>query len=168
MSFSLCPTEILCHIFLYLPDSSSILRCRAVCRSFLNTIDSSVQLQYRIKLDIWGYEDNVAISNHEMSTSERLGKLRRHVAAWDMLDYEEIHIPLPDQLEAYAFAPGVFFGVTVIRGGDSGSFLESIYVEFPSYPSNTPYSIQRTKLDVEALAQIQIDPSQDLLVIVEL
>jgi hypothetical protein len=70
-----CPTEVLCDIFLQLQDGLSILNCRYVCRHFKDVIDSSVALQYAIKLDLWEYEDIINGENAHIGAAECLARL---------------------------------------------------------------------------------------------
>ena len=169
MSFTSCPTEILCSIFLGIPDAVSILACRAVCKAFLEVVDSSVELQYQIKLDVWEYEDNPEISYQAMSISERLGQLERHVAAWDALDWEETRIHLPPDCHHFAFTNGTFFGLMHDYDPEDGPELCLISVKLPSRILGTPPSVSRAIFHgIGAVMQFRIDASQDLLVIAEL
>lgn len=104
-----CPIEILWESFIALrPEFESILICRAVCRHFLESIDSSVQIQLAIKLDALDYEE----PNNSSGTSPArlLQSLETHVEAWHTLNWKESRLDIPYGA-AYDIAQGFYVAV---------------------------------------------------------
>lgn len=168
MSIVSHPTEILWAIFLHLPGYESVLNCRVVCRAFRSAIDASVELQYQIKLRVWGYEDSVNLSYSHFSIAKRLEQLEQHVKSWSSLDWEETRLRLP-RFDCQAFAPGVYVGLTVIDDDDwDKAATDLISIKLPSRLRGTDHLFHRTRLDVVNIFDVAVDPAQDLLVLVQL
>lgn len=83
-NFLSCPLEILWKIFLELvPDAQAIRTCRLVCRTFLQGIDSSLQLRIFLKCDAWGYrQPSFRKDGRSLNLSEFSEKLDAHVRSW--------------------------------------------------------------------------------------
>jgi hypothetical protein len=131
-----------------------------VSRSFKESIENSVLLQYAIKLAICGYEDGPSISGPLSVTSERLQRLQTHIDAWRHLDWAEERIKLP-QSRVYDIFGGVYASVEHAHPSSLN------IVELPSRIRRTPLH-QRSFANVGFfINNFAIDPEQDLLVLVE-
>lgn len=160
-----CPTELLWKIFLELrPDYVSLLQCRAICRRFKDSVDSSLQLQLGLRLDAWGYtlpSSPLPNKSNSIPLSDLLQKLEDHVEAWRTLDWEESRQPIIDSIKVFDFAQGYF--VAVSKSDPSNL----ICVQLPSRVMGTQartYTIENVGFTVDGLA---VDPSQNLLVLLE-
>lgn len=157
--FDVSPAEILLNIFQLLPDARTTLKCRLLNKRCRECIDSCSRLQYTIKLDAWGYEDLGASTSYR-SLVDRKNKLEDHVNVWNSLDWtrEDITIPKP---AAYNLFQGVWISV-------NRSLPNTITcVEFPSrvWPHTSTTRHQSFSYPIRDLV---IDPSQDLLILLEL
>jgi hypothetical protein len=168
------PLEIHLQIF-WLLSAPQIARCREVnrifhlvsslilmsylkvCAYFKEAIENSVALQYAIELAICGYKDGPHTDHAPDNTpAARLRKLKRHVDAWNDLQWVESRIVVPDR-GPYSLRDGVL----VALGSDSVTC-----VQFPS-------PIRKLPLRVWTLSNIHAhglaaDPPNDLLVLITL
>lgn len=171
-----CPIEILLLIFsALLPDSKSILRCREVCHLFKDSIDASVTLQLEIRLQVWGYErfDSKGSELSAFSDADLLKHLELHVKKWDNLDWEKTEVDtstgraydLAHGYFATATAPSSLRVVTVVELPRQNILWRSTDVsgEISMNPARV-YDLPPVPFEIKDLA---IDPSQDLIVIVE-
>jgi hypothetical protein len=123
-SLQAIPVEIILQIFKLL-DARQIARCREVspksrlmtslilkniskvCTYFKNAIDDSVALQYTIELAICGYTDGPYSDRTITNTpTERLRRLRKHIDAWNDLDWVESQVTVPS-VTFYTICEGV-------------------------------------------------------------
>ncbi|KAF9510333.1 hypothetical protein BS47DRAFT_1384007, partial [Hydnum rufescens UP504] len=144
------PVEILIRI-VGLLEGRRIARCSAL----QHVIESSVVLQYFIKLDMFGYTD--VSGSVSAVPAMRLNRLERYVDAWNNLDWVESRID------------------GSLQGSSSGALSQGIFI---TYTDKNVYCIQlphptrgipfRTWMldDFEfGINQVQIDPSNNLLVV---
>ncbi|OCH96054.1 hypothetical protein OBBRIDRAFT_743996 [Obba rivulosa] len=82
----LLPTELLLQVLGEL-DYRSLVRCKQVCRLFLETINNAVALQYKIELGVARMEDGPPSL---LGAADRLALLKRHQQAWNTLKYSSI------------------------------------------------------------------------------
>lgn len=167
MSCLICPTELLCKIFLHVPDPLSILSCRAVCSQFRAVIDGSIEVQYQIKLLVSGYDDNTTLSLRSISTRERLVRLEKHIASWaSQSDWEETHISHLPLFRVHAYSQGI---MAQVENFPTSLLHPTITItRFASPLQNVTYSVRSIQMDqLQSLSSVTIDPSQDLLVLVE-
>ena len=165
--------EILIQLFLAIPKASPILRCRAVCRTWCQTIDASSALRYHIRLLAWGYEDLLSRASGEVSklaqlslettSVTKLAKLETHIGNWLDLRWSltsSISVPVECTHDS---AGGIY--VSLARH-DSRSFT---VIELPSKAKGikNPRVMYRRVLDF-AVKNFIIDPEQDLIVFVEM
>lgn len=154
-----CPVEILWLIFLCLrPDSKSILSCRAACRRFLESIDSSVDVQLALKLDSWGYQETS--NSRGLTRSELLSKLDAHVEAWRTLDWEESVLEIPSG-SAYDLAQGLYVCVDI----QDDSIVTC--VKLPSRITGAAHQVYTCNIGFP-IKDLAIDPSQDLIILFEM
>ncbi|KAF8310986.1 hypothetical protein DL93DRAFT_1551924 [Clavulina sp. PMI_390] len=156
-----CPLEILVEILLHL-DAESLWNCKLTCRTFLDAIRSSLNLEIRFKCDSWGYCGPSADTS-VLTAPEYLTRLERHIAAWQSLDWEEHEIKLPEPGGAFIVAQGIF---ATVPGGRENS---DVYIyQLPSRLKKTQphqYVIKDVGFWVKDIA---IDPSQNLLLLLEM
>ncbi|KAF8898906.1 hypothetical protein BD779DRAFT_1486128 [Infundibulicybe gibba] len=152
------PVEILVRI-LDLVDPRSLLRCRETCSRILLLIDTTEILQFAIELFASGQEYGPSFSN-PMLNSSRLDILKQHQAAWG--DFKWTHeetIPMPSGSR------------WELVGGVLAHELPNNAITFWKLPSHFR-SIQAEKWDVTGLdfvfCEFGMDPSQDLLILIEL
>lgn len=164
-NFLSCPLEILWKIFLELvPDAQAIRTCRLVCRTFLQGIDSSLQLRIFLKCDAWGYrQPSFRKDGRSLNLSEFSEKLDAHVRSWGDLDWQESHVRIPSPGAAYALSQGVFASVSF------HSELSSVTcVTLPSRIMGTEAAVHTLDDVGFPVKDLVIDPSQDLLILLEL
>lgn len=120
-------------------------------------IDESLLLQYIIRLYICGYQDDVGTLPTQSTTSHRLEELIRHTDAWHNLDWTESRLLVPPP-EIYDLSDGLYAAITdrVIT-----------CVQLPSRISGTEARTWSFENDFSPV-EIALDPSQDLLVLVEM
>jgi hypothetical protein len=119
-------------------------------------VDDTAALQYRIALHSSGMEDGPP---SRLSTSERLSLLRRYETSWKNLDWNPpTSLPVPEgslwELYGNVWAHS--------RGNDAISF-----VQIPSRLRDIPLRQWTIRLDFP-MRDFSMDPSQDLLVAIEM
>lgn len=157
-----CPVEILCTVFLELTsdpsDLSDLRACLSVCRRFRECIKSSLKMQTHLRCHELGYQ----VSGRSPSPN-LLETLNQHVRNWRSLDWEEQSFDIPFD-GPFALSHGVF---VVVSESFPTNFREVKCVTLPSRMRGTAGGIH-TLYGVEIEPKdIAIDPSQDLLVLVE-
>ncbi|KDQ64233.1 hypothetical protein JAAARDRAFT_683245 [Jaapia argillacea MUCL 33604] len=132
------------------------MRQSNTCRLLREVVDLSVELQYKIELDVTKMSDN---PSSNLSVGERLSRLKAHQEAWKNLEWRQ-EVPLPPldpdiwELQGGVLAQGKCEqGLTVTQlGGDSRG-------------------IPTREWDVKnlgfAISDLAMDPAQDLLVLIE-
>ncbi|KAF9510355.1 hypothetical protein BS47DRAFT_90441 [Hydnum rufescens UP504] len=68
---------------------------RAVCSYFKHVVESSIVLQYFIKLDMLGYTDGSRSLGALVIAATRLYQLEEHIDAWNTLYWVESHLDAP-------------------------------------------------------------------------
>lgn len=164
--FHYCPVEIVVKIFLNLESASSILAFRAVNRYLAEIFDASTELRYQVKLFSWGYESVDSIG-HESSSPEsinigdRIKSLKHVVKNFGALDWKDMRFQTSKSFSDYVLSDGL---MTFVMYPDS---KELRVVEMPSRVRNRKHVV-RTKVRLPfAVADMAVDPSQDLLVLSE-
>ncbi|KAK0208165.1 hypothetical protein DFS33DRAFT_1301710 [Desarmillaria ectypa] len=148
------PTELFLVIFSSL-DARSLIICKQVSRLFLTLIDETIALVYTIELARHGYIDYASA----LPSAECLAQLREHNNAWNKLDGAwSGSIPM---LQGHLWE---LFGNVLAQHSGSGSLV------FTQLPSSTR-SIERKEWSVPLsglrIRDFGMDPSQDLLVLIE-
>lgn len=162
-----CPAEVIWEILRELiPDYKSLLRCRLACRQFRTIIDSSVQLQLELKLEAYGYKLSSPPfppqKSPSISSTDLLKKLDTHIEAWRTLNWEETKQSLTDCSHIYNFAHGYFVSVR------KGNYASIICMQLPSRLMGTEMRIFTIEDVGFVVCNLAIDPSQDLLVLLEM
>ncbi len=121
-------------------------------------VDDTVALQYRIALHLSGMVDG---PSSPLTTSERLSLLRSYETSWKNLDWNELEhttLPVPEGnlWELYGNVWAHSRGVDAIY-----------FVQIPSRLRNIPLRQWTIKVDFP-LRDFGMDPSQDLLVTIEM
>lgn len=164
--FHNCPVEIIVKIFLKLGSASSILAFRAVNRYLAEIFDSSALLKYQVKLLAWGYESVDALDRHyglpdAQSLDERIESLDGVVKNFGVLDWKDMRFQTSKSFSDYVLSHGL---LTFVMHPDC---KELRVVELPSRVRDTKHVV-RTKVRLPfAVADMAVDPVQDLLVLSE-
>lgn len=157
--FELCPDEILLSIFLLLPDAQTMLGCRLLNKRCRECIDSSTRLQYEIRLDAWGYEDVGPSNSDGVSVAERMKRLEEHIIAWSTLDWHETSIVLPKPGVRH-ISQGVWVAVPL-------SLRNTLMcIDLPSRLWGRPCATRNLSFSFP-IRDFVVDPSQDLLILLE-
>ncbi|KAI9445328.1 hypothetical protein H4582DRAFT_909672 [Lactarius indigo] len=154
MSWSALPTELTLRILSFF-GPTELVNFRRVNSFFKSLVDETTTLQYRIALFASGMEDGPP---GDLSTSERLGLLKNYEASWKNLEWNEhttISSPAGSLWELY----GNVWAHS--RGSDAIEFIQ-----IPSRLRGIPMRQWTLRFDF-ALRDFGMDPSQDLLVIIE-
>ncbi|KAF8342734.1 uncharacterized protein EI90DRAFT_779613 [Cantharellus anzutake] len=134
--------------------------CPQVNKKLKRVIDSSLVLQYHIKLTLCGYSDGTRSPRHlatSSTTATRLKRLTKHIDSWNDLDWQMSRVRVPPA-EIYELSGGVFASVYE-------EFLTC--VRLPSHVKGTPACKWTHNLGFRP-KDIAMDPQQDLLVLVQL
>jgi hypothetical protein len=125
-----------------------------ICSYFKHVIESSIVLQYFIKLDMFGYTDISGSVDAAETPATRLNQLERHIDAWNNLDWVEssIGVPFPDQ------------GLSILRHGIFVTF--DIEIQLPHLIRGIRFRIWMLKDFTFPIHEIEIDPSNNHLVVV--
>ncbi|KAF9514407.1 hypothetical protein BS47DRAFT_1485129 [Hydnum rufescens UP504] len=154
LSLFTLPLEILTRIFGFL-EGRQITGCSTVCSYFKHAIENSIVLQYLIKLDMFGYADVSGSVDASVVPATRLDQLERHIDAWNNLDWVEDVLP-----HDYGFG-------ILCQGILATSDLKSVHcIQLPHLVRGI--QLRRWTLDnlPFPIYGIEIDPSNDLLVVV--
>ena len=133
-----------------------------VCKKLNTVISATPTLLYQMELDVEGYNDGPP---GELCISDRLRLLRERRLRWLKLDWQHVSFldsryvipitPLPYEMQG-----GTFFNVT-----DNGK----ICINETRLPSSThPEPEYRSWVQAHPLVDITTDPSQDLLICLDL
>ncbi|KAF9270047.1 hypothetical protein L218DRAFT_982719 [Marasmius fiardii PR-910] len=148
------PVELCCQILSHL-DCFNLARCRQVCKKMNTLIGESSVLQYTLELAITGNEDG---KHSKLSVAEKLNALRKHQRAWDKLSWNcELRHPMAGG------SLWELFGNVLAQQDLSGGL---IFRQLPSRYRGIQDKEWRVTPDFRA-RDFGIDPSQDLLVLVE-
>ncbi|KAL0578615.1 Amino-acid acetyltransferase, mitochondrial [Marasmius crinis-equi] len=148
------PVEI-CYQVLGFLDYLSITRCREVCKKLKLLVDESSLLQYILELAIAGNEDG---EHCPWPAAEKLSALRSHQRGWDKLKWNrELQYPMEDG------NIWELFGNVLAQRNRAG------WLMFRQLPSRSR-GIEEREWKVKPQIRVRdmgMDPSQDLLVLVE-
>ncbi|KAG7099024.1 hypothetical protein E1B28_000907 [Marasmius oreades] len=150
------PVELCCQIFTHL-DCFTLARCRQVCKKTNAVIAESSALQYTLELAITGNEDGKL---SDLPVAEKLSALRKHQRAWDRLKWNR-------ELRHAMAGGGLWelFGNVLAQQDLMGGL---IFRQLPSQYRRIEDKEWRVKPDPQLkVRDFGIDPSQDLLVLVE-
>ncbi|KAI0771127.1 hypothetical protein BD413DRAFT_551165 [Trametes elegans] len=111
--------ELLVAILSYL-DYRDLQVCRTLNQAINKLIQSSIVLQYSMKLQLYGYQDN---ANSPLVIADKLRLLRQQETAWSRLDFEKeksIRIPF-NPSSIYDLTDGVLLLGESVSGIQSGA-----------------------------------------------
>ncbi|KZT07120.1 uncharacterized protein LAESUDRAFT_699525 [Laetiporus sulphureus 93-53] len=149
------PVEITIQILQRL-SCREILRCSLACKALRTIIQVSVEIQYKIELDVDGLEDGLP---SQMSTKERLELLLDRRRRWRKLDWvERVTVPSPRLSHAYELVGGVY-----AKGAPFGETNGSHVFSATWLPSRMQAmrKVERDDVGV-SMRDFALDPSQDL------
>jgi hypothetical protein len=126
-----------------------------VCSYFKRIVECSTVLQYFIKLDIFGYTDG---SGSPAIPATRLNQLGKHIDAWNKLDWMESQIHVPLQYNDFSIlCQGIFATFN----------LKSVCcIQLPHLMRGIQFRTWTLRDFSFPIRQIEIDPSNNLLVVV--
>ncbi|KAF9519342.1 hypothetical protein BS47DRAFT_1388177 [Hydnum rufescens UP504] len=153
------PTETLLQIFEYL-DGRDLVRCQRVCKALRHHIDQCSATQYVIRLAMCGYTDGTQSQGGGFSLiGARLNALEEHINRWKYLNWEEQRIEIPTRIP----------DCEVLVGGIYVLISQTIItcVQLPSKIRHIPLRAWSFENDFTVTA-LAMDPSQDLLVLLEI
>ncbi|KAJ3746332.1 hypothetical protein DFH05DRAFT_1484752 [Lentinula detonsa] len=151
------PTELIIGVLTEL-DVLSLVKCKAVCRQLHDIIAETTSFTYEIELAIAEQDDG---TNCSLSVMEKLELLRNSQARWAELKWSS-------QRRYYMQGAGLWelFGNVLAQNTSGGSFD---FVQLPSESRKIPERKWMVKPDTPRLVRdFGMDPSQDLLVLIEL
>jgi hypothetical protein len=182
--FDSLPAEIVVKILKYL-DAHDLLQCQMVgyriyleyrgteqrycfpinfgkvCKGLKGWIDRSSALQYSIRLAMCAYKDGPPATGGAFSTSAaRLEALQEHLTRWKYMDWAEQRIEIPEADEPCSAA--LVGGVYAVSEGTTITCFE-----LPSRIRQIPLRTW-THVNTFNARSLTIDPSQDLLVLMEM
>lgn len=145
------PIELLIEIFQRLPSASSVLRCRAVCKAFRDTIENSTLLQYKIRLHAWNYDDMAGAAMKRATRDvapktdncynllTRLSQVSEHIQNWSTLNAERSSILFPPRTDcASALEKGFFVSVAkMVERSQSSTFPRDWWRRAPDERKDT-------------------------------
>ncbi|KAK7059120.1 hypothetical protein VNI00_001746 [Paramarasmius palmivorus] len=137
-------------------EFTQALNQRQTCKYFRNLIDDTTSLQYEIELAINLKEDGQYSS---LSSRDKLKALRDHQKAWDTFEWKhDKSIPM---VRGRAWE---FFGNVLAQQDDAGWFT---FRQLPSKYRGIEEKEWRAKPDLPRVKVFGMDPSQNLLVLIE-
>ncbi|TFK46954.1 hypothetical protein OE88DRAFT_1648172 [Heliocybe sulcata] len=142
-----CSKELLVGIFSEL-NHLSLTGLRQVSKFLKNVVDESVVLQYKVELAKVGMENG------------RASHLREHRAAWESLSFESVNVLPP---AAFGVLWDLQGGVFARTDGPSSLVLNQL----PGHARGLPAKEWRIQDVGRHIRHVKIDPSQDMLVLVE-
>uniref|UniRef100_A0A0W0FGW4 F-box domain-containing protein n=1 Tax=Moniliophthora roreri TaxID=221103 RepID=A0A0W0FGW4_MONRR len=149
------PIELCLRVLEHL-DGPSLARSRLTCKYIRSLVDDSSNLQHKIELSITQKEDGIY---SPLTVAEKLRALRNHQRAWDRLEWK--------QDKCVPMAGGSLwelFGNVLAQQDDSGSIL---FRQLPSRYRGIEEKEWRIQPDIPRVRDFGMDPSQDLLVLIE-
>lgn len=159
-SFLDLPPEICIQILSQL-EWNELLVAQRVSKAFKTLIETSM-LQYRISLGIAGYEDGP--DSHPMPVAERLSAFRALQSAFSRLEFRnKSQVELSGFTPTYELQRGVF-----LQGRHSpGALGDTIGINAWSFHDPTHPHAWRLPDLKGPIRDLTLDPSQDLLVLIE-
>jgi len=154
-SLSALPMELVIDILSAL-DFRSLLTCRRVCRLFHMLVHDCTALQYCIELAVAGMEDGPPSS---VSAAERLNRLRQYKAAWDSLKW------VRDETIDMSGHLWELYGGVLAQYDSVGQSLN--FRQLPSDSRGIECQVWSVEILGTRLRDFAMDPSQDLLVLIE-
>ncbi|KDQ57119.1 hypothetical protein JAAARDRAFT_284422 [Jaapia argillacea MUCL 33604] len=140
-------------------DLRTLVRCHRVCSVLHSIIQSAVDLQYKINLDMVGMQDVPA--NNGVGIVDRLKMLKDHSRAWKEGNPTETVLDGQMADERYYTCGGVLGYVNIDR-----DMRESLsLIQIPSRSRGIPER-RWTLKDIGSIHEVALDPSQNLLVVV--
>ncbi|KAF9510327.1 hypothetical protein BS47DRAFT_1487509 [Hydnum rufescens UP504] len=158
-NLSRVPPEILTQMFGLL-EGYQIARCGAVCSYFKRVIEGSSGLQYLVKLDMFGYTDVSESVDAAAAPAMRLNQLERHIDAWNHLDWVESRVDAP--------LPSSDFGVICEGIFATFDYWRVYCIQLPHLMRGIPFREWTLKKFSFPIDEIEIDPSNNLLVVVSM
>lgn len=157
--FLLLPPEISIQVLLEL-EWNELLMAQRVCRAFKALIETP-RIQYHIHLGMAGYEDE--FSSHPMPMSERLQSLKAVQRCFSRMDFpNSTRIELDGYTPTYELQGGVF-----LQGRHPPHLYQTIGVNAWSFHDPAePFAWRLPDLS-GPIRDLTLDPSQDLLVLIE-
>ena len=168
MDHSHLPVELIVHILSFL-SFKDIVICSGVSRQFRHIIDTSSILEYALELGLCGLIDS---SQANLTTSERLFRLRQREAAWSALDWEaQWKIPVNQRYIFWELIGGLFAGTymkTSILNPYPSSHNRRAFdmLDIFRFGSRAEAGPRRMALQ-QVFYDFAIDPGQDLLILLE-
>ncbi|KIP07609.1 hypothetical protein PHLGIDRAFT_413636 [Phlebiopsis gigantea 11061_1 CR5-6] len=163
------PAELSIEILRYL-HYRDILRCQSVCRFLRDVVNSCQELRYIIELAADNLVDGSRTPGSP-STGERLQLLLDRRRRWRQLDWTKKEVvPLPGKCQAYEFVGGTFSKSMSSAPADPwGSSPASKHLNVTWLPGREAQhtAVIREDLGVP-MKDFAIDPSQDLIALVEM
>ncbi|KAG8905971.1 hypothetical protein FRB99_007905 [Tulasnella sp. 403] len=173
------PVELTVRWLEEIDQIAQLLTCRLVCRRLHDIIDQTEALQYRISLSRYGFRD--VITNGRVRLSDRMRMLNKYITAWrDPRLSPARNQPSCRLLESYGttyeLQGGLFVRGRALANSSVWDTRELNYTELPwkdwraegepVYFSGQEngWSTKDLGLDVR---DFQIDPSQDLAILVQ-
>jgi hypothetical protein len=153
------PLELFSMIVGHL-DVHTLIRCREVCKLLRNLIDHSPFFQYKIELAVAGMDDGLP---SDLGPAERLHILNAHRTAWKKLSWKEYHVPI-------ASNSWVCSGSVLAMGHYTENFLHYHFTltQLPSVIRGIEEKTWNIVIKgIYSECSFEIDPSQDLIVLVE-
>jgi hypothetical protein len=154
------PLELFAMILGHL-DVHALIRCRKVCKLLRNLIDHSPSFQYKIELAVAGMDDGLP---SDLGPVERLRILNAHQTAWKKSSWKEYRVPI-------ASASCVCCSGNVLAMGQYTKNSPDYHFTFTQLPSVTRGIGEKTWSivikSIHSECSFEIDPSQDLIVLVE-
>ncbi|KAF9519314.1 hypothetical protein BS47DRAFT_1379337 [Hydnum rufescens UP504] len=110
------PLELVINVLRQL-DAPQLVRCCAVSKDIKKIIDTSLALQYTIKLALAGYEDGRRVGTGRLSTTAvRIERLQEHIDAWNHLNWtpeSRVIVPFASALQLAGGVFATFSGETI-------------------------------------------------------
>ncbi|KAF9078284.1 hypothetical protein BDP27DRAFT_1280739 [Rhodocollybia butyracea] len=151
------PTEIIISLLADL-DIATLMRCKLVCRFLLNIIQETTILTYAIELAVSGQQDGVS---SKLPVTEKLTLLRNRQSCWNVLKWSsQTQYPMQN----HGGGLWELFGDVLAQHRHDKSF---IFVQLPGYHRGIPERQWVVKPEVPDVRDFTMEPSQDLLVILE-
>lgn len=153
--FSNLPPELILNVMDNL-DFKTLIQCMQVSQFFHATIKESASFQYKLQLAVNGMEDGLG---GPMVPAERLALLKRHQDAWDNLQYTSQLDVTMEMGSVWELSGGV-----LAQGKGSRSLVVH---QLPSDLRGIPDESWVLEDIGIPIRDFTMDPSQDLLVLVE-
>ncbi|KAI0370752.1 hypothetical protein BV20DRAFT_1035699 [Pilatotrama ljubarskyi] len=156
------PGELCIEILRYL-DLKHLFQCRLVCKALKETIQHSLELQYKIELEADGLIDGVGCT---LSLAERYELLLERRRRWRTLDWTQVvPVPAPALCQAYELVDGVFASSMATMESEFAGGSRHLSITRLPTSSEPAQTIEREDIGFP-VRDFAIDPSQDLVALV--